>query len=217
MASRASEITSTDFANYRAVVSGMIELCEDVIDTQDNRDFCVGVSSLSGNLENFETSDGDVEAYETFGDDLIAVMRAYSPWSAVLVDRQETQATLQQAGFVNRTRGGMESWTTDRFDIVDFSYWYELAHNITDESGGNPFNEYVFVSNGVSASAAAMVACTVSQFWKNAESTGALRKVTLVGYGGTGKADDMTLSYVPASVQGVNLEFPLIGSAAMQL
>ena len=218
-ASRVASINATDLENYRAAISGMIEMCEDVVDTTSDTNFCSGVSSLSGNLDNFEAS-GDVGAYNTLLNDLLGVTIGYSPWSAILVDKQETQQSLQEAGPVTRIRGGVESLSTARFDIdptAQVEFWYERAQNITQQSGGNPFNEYIFLSNGVSASAGALLPYTLSQLWKNADSTRASRKVALLGYGGTGKADDMTFGSVPASVQGVNLEFPLIGSAALQM
>ena len=196
----------------------MIEICEDAVETGSTVDYCVGVRTIATVMDAFAAAPDDIGAFFDLFRSARDMAAIYNPWSTLLVDRPDDQAALQEAGIVNRIRGGLQSRTTARFNLSPLvGLAYESAQNITAESGGNPFEEYVFVSNGVSASAAAILPYTCSQLWKNAEITGARHPVTLVGYGGTGNADDMILSSIPASVQGVNIEFPLIGDAALQL
>ena len=79
------------------------------------------------------------------------------------------------------------------------------------------FDDYVIVSNGVSGSMGAVFPMMSSQLYKNRDRSEVSSKVTLVSYGGTGDADDLAISAFPASVQGVHLEDPIIGDAALRM
>ena len=92
-----------------------------------------------------------------------------------------------------------------------------MIRNVTDSFGGFPFDEYNFISNGRASSSAALFPYTSAQLYKNRDRTGATRKVSLLGYGGTGGKEDLSLSDIPASVQGVHLENPIMGDAALSM
>ena len=148
----------------------------------------------------------------------------YSPWSVVLEiaetgSNENITTDLFFAGRQTYLRGGVQSGKTVKFNFVDRETLLSVkatADSISEEFG-NPFNEYIFVSDGTSASSAAIVPHTAVQLWRNRDVTGASRPVFLLSYGGTGVADDLMFSSIPANVQGVHLEDPIIGEASLSL
>jgi hypothetical protein len=128
---------------------------------------------------------------------------------------------LVEAGPQTINRGGVASNVTAKFDLMGIQK--SIIKNGVEDlySAGilleNVFDEYVMVSNGVSGSMAAIFPFESAQLYKNKDQSQATTKVTLCGYGGTGDADDLSLSSFPASVQGVHLEDPIIGDAALAM
>lgn len=208
-------------SNYRAAINGTREICYDSVSLLPSlppEERCSQIDTLSSAFETFVDT-GDIETYRQFVSELNATAVTFNPWSILLgPDSSQVQA-LQDAGIVTRLRGGVESKSTARFDVEEpfiLGLLYEVAQEVSSEYG-NPFDEYVFVSDGLSASSGAILPYTSSQLWKNRYLTGATRKVSLVGYGGTGNAEDMAFSTIPASVQSVALEHMIVGDTTLQM
>jgi hypothetical protein len=194
----------------------MIELCEDALDISQTLDLCDPLRFLSDSLGTFLLLRTQ-SSYDFFLDTLERVADQYHPWSTILFGRDEEQERLQDDGPVTRIRGGLLSRTTTRFDVEDMNWIYANAQAIVTESGGNPFTDYVFVSDGLSVSSGAIAPYSTAQLYQNRQFTNATRRVSLIAYGGTGRQSDLTFASIPAAVQGVNLEFPLIGVASLRL
>ena len=210
-------MTQGDIDRFEEAMDGMLELCLDARGaTGSFQDICEPIRFTSASLDAFIASRSQAD-YLSFISNLEQIADLYNPWSTVLLGRTEKQIELQQAGPVDVIRGGMPSRRTVKFDFDEVDNWYNQAQSIVNESGGNPFTEYIFLSDGSSASAAAIAPYSTWQLYKNAANTGATRKVSLVGYGGTGTKDDLLLSSVPAARLDVNLEVPLIGTACLRL
>ena len=77
------------------------------------------------------------------------------------------------------------------------------------------FDKYIIVSDGVAGSMAAIFSSTAKQLWQNRDLSRITTEVVTVAYGGTGRAEDMTMASVPASVQDVSLEDPFIASGLL--
>lgn len=215
-------ITDQDIENYRTAIGGMIELCNDALSVfvaLPNEEYCQNYVVLSNSLESFVETRG-YENFDTFIGNLQFLVANTNPWTVTLKGQDELRSTLQQADPVTRIRGGVESKTTIKYDVLGANVMdiiFEAVQNVTEAFGGNPFEQYVFLSSGDSASAAAISPFTSSQLSKNAPRTGATRKVKLVSYGGTGKAEDMVHAAIPASVQDIRISEPIIGDALLQL
>ena len=188
---------------------------------------CDQALTLQANVTAF-VEDPNLETYVGLFFALFSSVFEYSPWTAIrLGDREpdqlvsNTTLSLWGEGPYTQIRGGVESNTTAKFDLIPVDDLLVLVQsvirNVTDSLGGNPFDEYIFVSNGGSASSAAIFPYTCAQLYKNRDRTGATRKVSLLGYGGTGGKEDLSLSDIPASVQGVHLENPIMGDAALSM
>ena len=198
----------------------MTELCLDGPGPLNPPGACPDLGDLNDLLEAFAVQ-RDVESLGDFVVQLFFTITYYTPWNAMDYVGSSTIENLQGAGKVTRLRGGVEYNSTVLNESpagdVQFELLYELIQNVTADAGGNPFDEYVFVSGGLAASSSALVSQLSSQIYKNRELTGTFRKVSLVSYGGTGNPDDITFASVPAGVSGINLERPIIGDALIQL
>ena len=215
---RVDSYTTEDLQIYYRIAEAIVELCEDA-GSNDSEERCQTARNLQAAVTSFvvfPTIDNYFQLMLELVSDFIL---EYNPWTAIFMDEDE-ELYLRSQGPQTKIRGGVESNTTVKFNILGIDYLntvQTIALNITTSSGGNPFTEYIFVSDGQAASAAALTAYTASQLYKNRDATGATRKVTLVGYGGTGDPSDMTLAAIPASVQGVNLQNPIMGDAASSM
>lgn len=215
---RLVSITDEDIENYWTAINGMYNLC-----VKSEGDFllpaeirCDQIVLLLGAFNQF-AEDRDVDSYSNFISAVYETTQRYNPWTTLLYPNPYRY--LQEAGIVTRIRGGVESDSTVKFDIFEgfMEEIYSVVQNNTATSGGNPFKEYVFVSDGLCASSCGITSYTTSQLWKNRDRTGATRKASLVSYGGTGKSDDIVFANIPASVQGVQLESLIIGDSALQM
>ena len=166
--------------NYRAMVSGMVELCQDASPPNN----CQTLQNLFITLGAF-VENGDPTTYAQLVDQVFIISEVYSPWRTVFQPPVNVE-DLIQAGQVNRIRGGKTPKTTRRFNLGSkqaLELIYGIAQNITAAAGGNPFKEYVFVLDGDSATSSSIFSYTCSHLWKNSDTTGVSRKVALVGYG----------------------------------
>ena len=220
---RIDALTPEDLQIYQIITEALVELCSDADPTgEDSLVQCADVTALQESMATFV--DSPVGGYFGVLSALFRNIFEYSPWSVVLEivetgSNANITTDLFFAGPQTYLRGGVQSDKTVKFNLVDKDSLLAIksfADSIT-EAVGNPFNEYIFVSDGTSASAAAIVPHTAVQLWRNRDRTGASRPVYLVSYGGTGVADDLMLSSIPANVQGVHLEDPIIGEASLSL
>ena len=215
---RIDTITADDIQNYRIAIAGMEELCLDGPGPPREPGSCPPLESLVVVLDEF----AEMRSVDNFGRLLFllfAAINSYTPWNTISLRQTQIQE-LQEAGQVTRIRGGVEYTSTIRFNAIgdeNFERIFGLVQNVTAEMGGNPFDEYVFVSGGQSGSSGAVLPYSASQFYKNRDAVGTNRKVTLISYGGTGSPDDLTFANIPAGVDWVNLERPIIGDALIQL
>uniref|UniRef100_A0A7S3LD33 Tail specific protease domain-containing protein n=1 Tax=Amphora coffeiformis TaxID=265554 RepID=A0A7S3LD33_9STRA len=221
---RINALTPEDLQIYEIIAEAMVELCNDADPTgEESLAQCAGVAEFQQSMTAFAESPSSAG----YIDVMIALINnifEYSPWSVVLeIVESGSNANITTdlffAGRQTFLRGGVPSEKTVKFNLIDKDTLLEIkafADSITQEIG-NPFNEYIFVSDGTSASAAAIVPHTAVQLWRNRDRTDASRPVHLLSYGGTGVADDLMLSSIPANVQGVHLEDPIIGEASLSL
>ena len=214
---------------YQIVADALLELCNDADPTgEESLTQCAAVRDFQGNMTAFATNptiDGYFDVLLALLDNILD----YNPWTVVFEiaqsgSNENITTELFFAGQQDFLRGGVQSSKTAKFNLVDEDSVRSLkaAADAVISSVGNPFDEYIFVSDGTSASAASIVPHVAKQLWRNRNrpgerSTGATRPVSLLSYGGTGDADDLMLSSVPANVQGVHLEDPIIGEASLEL
>lgn len=219
---RIDTLTTDDIQNYAIAISGMLELCFDEFSffaELDNEAYCEPYVDLAI-LWNTFVETPTVELYSAFIKKLPELVLDTNPWSVNLKgDEPDLVEKLRQAEPEVRTRGGVESKTTIKYDLLGSlnSLIYDLVQEVTEGAGGNPFEQYVILSAGDSGSAACIAPLVSSQIAKNAELTGATRSVKLVAWGGTGNIDDHTSGLFPASVQDVRISQPIIGEALLQL
>lgn len=205
--------------------SGILELCTSAVNLFDNTPTandarCETVDYLQRNVTSFIAS-RDLDTYINVLVSLLDSMVVYNPWSVVLAQVEATDpnitSTLISQGVRTFIRGGVESNVTAKFDLSPNQLILDYAVEVNAALGGYTFDDYVIVSNGVSGSMAAIFPFESSQLYKNRDQSGVQAKVTLAAYGGTGNADDFSISSFPASVQGVHLEDPIIGDAIVQM
>ncbi|KAL7563541.1 hypothetical protein ACA910_012355 [Epithemia clementina (nom. ined.)] len=222
---RIDRLTVNDFANYALAVEGMRDICYTngaESNTLHPRVLCASLDELVQELSDLSSA-LNVPTYEAFINKAIIVVTNYNSWVAFF-GSPDLIPSLYDAGPVSQIRGGVTSETTIRLNIVedetleegyDWAAFQQLV--ISETQGRNPFDEIIFLSDGNCASSGAMLPYTASQLYKNRERTGAQTKISLVAFGGSGNFEDMTFATIPASVQNIHLEFPIIGDAALQL
>lgn len=206
------------------MANALVELCSDADPTgEESATQCATVNDFQSNVTAF-AADPTFVGYIDVLIALIDNVLEYTPWSVVLeIVESGSNANITTDLFFEGPqeylRGGLTSLRTTKFDLIAESLLLQIkafADSLT-ESAVNPFDEYIFVSDGTSASAASIVPHTAVQFWRNRDRTGATRPVSLLSYGGTGVANDLMFSSIPANVQGIHLEDPIIGEASLEM
>ena len=223
---RIDSYTSEDLSVFKNASNAMVEICYEAVNIQTgdmSSLMCEQVDYLHGNVTKFVTK-RNVDTYFNFFTSLLDTMEEYNPWSVVLnlqgFDLLNITKMLHNAGPVTNIRGGVPSNVTDKFDVLSaptMEWLKDMIDELLDTSLNYFFDEYIIVSNGVSGSMAALFPMMSSQLYKNRDRSNVSNKVSLVTYGGTGVADDLAISAFPASVQGIHLEHPIIGDAALRL
>ena len=224
----------------------LCESASNPLDPTPDATQCRQASYLKANVTNFVTNP-DISTYIALFLSLGQTVFHYSPWTAVLQQAEANQllsgggqgppASSESSGILGAPisnssitsklifagpktyiRGGVESNFTDKFDLLgSTNAWvYEDIASLNEQINYS-FDEYVFVSDGVSGSMAAIFPFTASQLYNNRDRSNIETTVTLAAYGGLGNSDDFSISSFPASVQGVHLEDPIIGAAALQM
>lgn len=184
---------------------------------------CEQVYYLQANATKF-VHDPNLDTYLDFFKSLLDTTVEYNPWSVVLEIVENTDPniteTLVKAGVFTNIRGGVSSNVTDKFDLIGTPVMKSLKDRIDgllSTSLNYFFDEFVIVSNGLSGSMGAMIPLIASSMYKNRDRSLITSKVTLVSYGGTGVAEDLSISSFPASAQGVHLDDPIICDAALRM
>lgn len=205
---------------YQVAADAVLEICNDTVNPQlqgvPDETQCVQAFELQSNVTAFTLSRNPTTYVDLFLSLTETVLR-YNPWTVLLTE--EEAGPLIEAGVQPIVRGGVNSNVTARFNLVADIFDIDIREEVdaVTSRANFTFDEYVFVSNGGSGSMAAIFPFEAAQVYRNRDRSNVVQKVTLCGYGGTGNADDFALSSFPASVQGVNLQSPIMGDAALQL
>lgn len=189
----------------------MVQLCTASGDSIEIR--CSQVNTFQSAVSTFLGSKTN-ENYIDMIEELASTASNYNAFTTLFEAEGDAEIInkIASGGVRTVTRGGVESNITVRFDAFPDG-GIERVRNAT-EALNHRFEEIIFVSDGLAGSAAAMTPYQASQLAKNGATT---QKVSLVAYGGTGAAEDLTTSSFPASVQGVHHEYSVIGKAATSM
>ena len=213
------------------------ELCESAVNPKDptpDATQCQQTDFLRRNVTEFVTN-RDLPSYINLFLSLGETIFQYNPWTVVLQQAEKNQLitndqlgpptsnisitdTLRKEGPQQFIRGGVQANFTAKFDLLGRTQaWvYDDIASLNDELDYS-FDEYVFVSDGVAGSMAAIFPFTAAQLYKNRNESLVEVEVRLASYGGLGKPHDFSIASHPASVQGVHLEDPIIGAAALMM
>lgn len=196
----------------------MVELCEESANPaslNDTTSRCEQARHFESNVTEFL----NLPEPTTFGEmftSLLITIENYNPWSVALGGPLAVLIPEIVLGGVRTViRGGVESNITTTFNLA-LQFLFDDAITVSDFLE-HEFDEIVFVSDGQAASAAAIFPFEASQLYKNSDRSNVTQKVTLCAYGGTGNQEDFTIASIPASVQGIHLEDPIVGKAAISL
>jgi hypothetical protein len=148
---------------------------------------------------------------------LIYVLLYINPWTVGLPFLNSTVILdfMTNTSIYNIDYGGKISSFTEHFDLDPLGSIADLVAKTTAELNGFTFDEFLIVSNGVAASTTAIFVSASEQIWKNRNKSGVTQPLITLAYGGSGKANDIALAAVPASIRDVNLDFPVVAFAAM--
>jgi hypothetical protein len=125
------------------------------------------------------------------------------------------QSRIDRSILTEYIRGGVRQNNTNKYPLVPPSlYYHTVALSLQNDF---QFEEYVIVSDGDSASTASLFASTATQIWANRVLSGAKVPLTTVTFGGTKDPSDTAVTAIPASVQGVRIEFPIITSGLIMM
>ena len=219
--------TTENFELFEVAGEAIVELCQDDPTQPGN---CNQANWLKDNITEFigyNSVTPDVFSYINLFVSLKDTIDHYSPWTVILDEVEENYRLagidgypiipeLHEGGIKTHWYGGVESNFTQRFNLTPNEWIHDTTKTVNDELD-YIFDEYVYVSDGITGSMASIFAFESYQLWQNSELSGVTTSVQLVTYGGLGQSTDFTIGSFPATKQGVHLEDPLIGSAALQM
>ncbi|CAB9503284.1 expressed unknown protein [Seminavis robusta] len=200
------------------LVSSMIEsllgfCCNDILlETCQNLQRCFPLFDLSVSAQTMNQFPSAPQM-RSFLQQLTEAFDEYNPFNVL--------QTLQR-GFVDPNkihkvvRGGQVVNLTNQFTILEEQLYYEAAAQAFQNDFF--FDEVVIVSDGAAGSTACIFSSMVMQLWKNRDAwEGREVPITTITYGGTKEPSDTTVAGFPASVQQVNIGYPIITSGLLYM